>query len=156
MSDRFFVYSTLTNANTYVKWTPPVDGNVAQREYEVRIEGGANMSSGSFPHFITPAGVRTEIDALGFEYLTGGVTDMNASNFLTTGDIDFKKHMKGGFITVRRESVDPEVAVGSGMKLRDESAPFTPASAEFNQPEGPQIADQKKSPMDRLKNFVGI
>ena len=39
---------------------------------------------------------------------------------------DFKKHVNGGYILIRQDKVDPEVAVADGMAQRDDSAPYTP------------------------------
>jgi hypothetical protein len=114
----YYVYSTLTSDQIYTKWSTPADGSIPEVEHEVNIKGGANLSD---KHFVTPRGVVTRITDADYEYLVGkGLEDMFSGNSV------FKKHVKNGFITVRKDSVDPEIAVAAGMKQKDQSAPVTP------------------------------
>lgn len=158
MSERIYVYSTLTNDQLYTKWSQPDVGQLNERLHQVFIKGGSNMSSGSFPHFITPRGVSTPISEEDFAYLMGENHDPASPNFLKDGDIDFKNHMKRGFIQVSREKVDPEVAVAKGMEFADKSAPLTPQSPEFNKPDedAVRIAGSKSGIIDRVKGAFGI
>lgn len=158
MSDKIFAYSTLTNDQLYQQYAPGVEGGLPEKTNAVLIKGGSNMSSGSFPHFITPLGVATPLTEEQLQILSGGQLDMKASDFLKTGDFDFKKHMRDGFITIRRDRVDPEVAVAADMAQADKSAPLTPESPEFNKPDEDalRVSDKKPNLVDRTLSRLGI
>ena len=107
------VYSTLTQHQHYTNWTTPVEGGLPQVTGKVSIKGGANLADKTL---VTPHGVLTTIDDEQLEVLE--------NNFL------FKQHVKSGHIVVRKDKVDPEVAVAADMEKRDGSAPVTPESLE--------------------------
>lgn len=115
---KIYVYSTLTNSQKYTNWVRGAEGQLPQQEFSILIKGGANLSRGAFPHFETPRGVVTII------------TEEELAQLETNHD--FNAHIKNGFVTVRKDSVDPEVAVAAGMKQQDESAPYTPNSPELH------------------------
>ena len=106
---RNFIYSTLTNAQTYTNYTPHVAGQIPVAVEEVTIKGGANLADS---HFDTPFGVMTEVTDEQMEILN--------RNFV------FNQHKKAGYITIRTDKVDPEVAVAADMQQKDGSAPHTP------------------------------
>ena len=109
MPSHYYVYSTLTSPQLYTSYTPGVEGGLPQVAYEVRIEGGSNVAN---KHFVTPRGVVTKITEEDYLHLQE--------------NSQFKRHEKNGFITVRNDNVDPEVAVAKGMNQKDDSAPVTP------------------------------
>lgn len=90
------IYSTLANSNEYVKYSEhgPKGINVAERS--VLIKGGAGINR---RHIQTPLGVHTAVEDDDFEWLKE--------------DFSFKQHQKNGFITVRKDKVDPEVAAAN-------------------------------------------
>jgi len=100
-----YVYSTLSASMDYTTYAkggadlPAVAGNV-------RIEGGANIPD---KFMRTPLGV------------ANGVTDDELEQ-LMANEV-FKAHIANGFITVRDDKVDPEVAAAD-MEGRDASAPL--------------------------------
>ena len=114
MASRYFIYSTLTADQLYTAWTTPPKGGMAAIKHQVRVKGGANVANN---HKVTPRGVRTEVTREDMEILK----DLHV----------FQQHMKNGFITIREEKIDPEVAVAAEMEQKDKSAPFTPESREF-------------------------
>lgn len=102
-----FVYTTLTNDNVYTNYAPGPAGGVQQAAGQVLIYGGANRANKSL---VTPLGVMTEVSDKDFEILQANA--------------DFQLHTKNGFITVRDDKVNAEVAAAD-MKGRDKSAPLT-------------------------------
>jgi hypothetical protein len=121
---KLYIYSTLTNSQKYTKWSKPAEaGALPAVVHEVVVHGGANLSTGtkSAPYFHTPRGVMTPIDESDLAILKENE--------------EFQNHVKRGFISVRDDIVDPEVAVAAAMKQQDRSAPFTPNSPEMQKPE---------------------
>lgn len=90
------IYSTMANSNEYVKYSDhgPQGLNVAERS--VLIKGGAGINR---KHVQTSLGVHTAVEDEDFEWLK--------DNFA------FKQHERNGFITVRKDKVDPEVAAAN-------------------------------------------
>lgn len=124
---KIYVYSTLSNDQNYITWAETPEGSlVGVKEHEVLIKGGANIAT---KHFDTPAGVRTEITDFDLDHLKRNMC--------------FQKHVDGGFIQVREEKVDAEVAVGAGMNQKDESAPVTPNDFESRKEFKNLKADEK-------------
>jgi hypothetical protein len=132
MSSRIYIYSTLSSDQQYTSWKPPPPGGSPELERQVVIKGGANVAS---KFLVTPIGARTEVSEDDLE-------------FLETNNV-FKRHVEGGYIRVRKEKVDPEVAVAAGMKQRDQSAPLTPESSEFRMAGAkPMKASTKDAPVE--------
>lgn len=115
---RHFVYSTLTNDHRYTNWTLPTSkGMLPQVETQVLIRGGANRAGN---HGVTPIGVRTEVDEEQLEALK-----KNKS---------FQRHCEQKLILVFDEQQDPEEVAKKYMTAKDQSAPLTPNSEIFKQP----------------------
>lgn len=106
-----YVYSTLTCDNTYPIYEKDglinrikLNGNGAP--LKVLIKGGSNSAG---KHLVTPLGVLTIISDEQYDILKQNT--------------EFKNHVERGFIQVRADKVDPEVAVAADMETRDKSAP---------------------------------
>lgn len=128
---RIFVYSTLTCDQNYTNWHPAPEGNpIAEPAYSVLIKGGANVAD---RYSLTARGIRTEITEQDLEELK-----KNQS---------FLRHEQKGFITVREDKVDAEVAVAAGMKQKDDSAPVTPNDYKDHQ----DFAGMKEKPKVKEK-----
>lgn len=107
----YYIYSTLTADQRYVKWTEGgADLYVEGRS--VLIRGGSNVAD---KRLVTPIGVMTE------------VSDEDLA-LLEENDI-FKLHRRNGFINVRQKEANAE-AVAADMETRDDSAPLTDADLE--------------------------
>lgn len=134
MAARYHIYSTLTADQNYTVWTAPSFGNVPHPEHQILIKGGANVAD-KFQR--TVRGMETEVSEEDFEILKQNEV--------------FQRHVDNGFITYRKEKVDPEVAVATGMQLRDDSAPKVPE--DFLPQKGPSPMDGNKKPslLERLQ-----
>jgi len=109
-----FVYSTLTNDQTYTLWRAgngDKKPNIALKK--VMIKGGHGRMDSK--NLVTPLGVVTE------------VTDeqLEALNKIDA----FKKHIEAGYITVEKKKAEPE-KVASTMKGKDKSSQKTPSDFE--------------------------
>ena len=109
MSSRIQLFSTLTADQKYTFWKTFTSGAAPEPVREIIIKGGANVATRLL---VTPKGARTEISE-------------DDLALLQENEV-FKRHVEGGFITWRKEIVEPEVAVADGMAQRDKSAPPTP------------------------------
>lgn len=127
MPANIFIFSTLTSDQIYAMWSPPPAGGVARIERQVKIKGGANVAS---KLLVTPVGVRTQVTEEELDLLEKNHT--------------FNRHVAGGFIQVRKDKVDPEVAVAADMEQRDKSAPYTPESPEFAESGAKPMKSSKK------------
>lgn len=108
---RYYVYSTLTNDQEYVRYAQ--SGNdLPAVEASVRIKGGANVADG---RLMTPRGVVTEID--------GDEKDIIVNNPVG------KLHLQNGHLIISEALGDPEKAAAD-MTGRDESAPLVPQDFE--------------------------
>lgn len=103
-----YVYSTLSNDNRYVNHAPGGADLPEAIGDGVLIKGGANIPDGRLE---TPHGVVTRVSEDELAYLN--------ENYL------FGLHQKNGFITVRKDKVEAEVAAAD-MQGADASAPMTP------------------------------
>lgn len=124
-----FVYSTLTNAQRYVKYGPEVAGGVPREERAVYIEGGANVAN---KHFITPKGVATEVSAEDLEMLK--------ENKL------FQEHQKNGHIVIEDRKADVDKVVAD-MTGRSPDAPIRPEDFQLGkeyETEGTTIKAKKR------------
>ena len=119
MASKYFIYSTLTADQKYTAWTTPEKGGIPAVRRQVLIRGGTNVAN---KFLVTPRGVCTEVSEEDYGLLQQ--------------DHTFLLHKKNGFITVREEKVDPEVAVAADMEQKDASAPLTPESTEFEEQGG--------------------
>lgn len=137
MSDKtLFVYSTLSNDNRYLNHAP---GGADLKEPigdGVLIKGGANIPDGRLE---TPFGVVTRISEDELAYLN--------ENYL------FGLHQKNGFITVRKDKVEAEVAAAN-MQGADGSAPMTPNDLGPDDPK-PISADGKSADDDKPADDAG-
>lgn len=105
-----YVYSTLTCPNEYTEWVKVGDQQNVLKS--VKIQGGHGLMNNNF---ITPLGVVTEVSDEDIEFLERN----DAFNF----------HRKNGFVTIEKKKIDTEKAAAN-MKLKDKSAPITPADYE--------------------------
>ena len=135
MSARVQVYSTMSTDTRYTLWKRAEPGSAPEPIREVLIKGGANVAT---KLLVTPRGIRTEISEEDYEQLKLDET--------------FKRHLDGGFIQIRKDIVDPEVAVAAGMKQKDSSAPLTPESEEFGSKgvAKPAASSTKDAPIEKL------
>jgi hypothetical protein len=121
---RFYIHSTLTHSHKYHQWSQPTDQNMIPEiiGIPVVIQGGANRATFPDDKFgrHTPKGVMTEVTEEQMDYLNGCSA--------------FQKHVKQGFLTVTHSNEAPE-RIASDMEKRDNSAPLTPDSPEFNKPD---------------------
>lgn len=101
-----YVYSTLTNGQSYASYTN--SNGMPRIDRQVNIDGGANVAN---KRLITPLGVATKVNDDDLEFLNRHPV--------------FKRHMDRGFIKISRRNVDPEVAVAD-MQNRDDSSPLKP------------------------------
>jgi hypothetical protein len=90
------IYSTMANSNEYVKYSKHGPNGINVFERSVVIKGGAGINK---KHVQTPLGVHTAIPDEDMEWLKD--------------DYSFKQHQKNGYITVRKDKVDPEVAAAN-------------------------------------------
>lgn len=140
MTARYFVYSTLSSDQKYMAWKP-ADKEAPHSEplAHVMVRGGTNVAN---KHFITPHGMVTEVTEDQYQ-------------LLLQNDV-FKRHVQNGFIQVREEKVDPEVAASSGMQQTDDSAPITPNDPRLQQEGGVKVLEEKPNVFERLKGVVGL
>lgn len=137
MSDRNFVYSTLSTDVFYVPYHEKLDQNdmpIAEKDAGVLIKGGANVAT---KHLVTPKGVVTTVSDEQLE-------------MLEKNDL-FQLHKKNGFIIVDTSKVDPEVRAAD-MEQRDDSAPATPN--DYDGQDGvsqPSASNRKPSIFDKIK-----
>lgn len=107
-----WIYSTLTADQMYTIWDEAPKGLELQRRSvrkTIFVKGGANVAD---KRQETHKGVRTR------------VSDEDVRDLKTI--FDFQRHCDNGYITIRDDKVDEEVAVAGGMKQFDSSAPYTP------------------------------
>jgi hypothetical protein len=104
----FHVYCTAANSTEYVKYNQhgPRGINVAERS--VLIKGGAGINKKNVQ---TPLGVHTAVEDEDMEWLKD--------------DFSFKQLIKNGYISVRKQKVDPEVAAAD-MVTRDQKTDACP------------------------------
>jgi len=120
MAKKLYVYSTLTASVRYCAGVPGEPGMIVPND-GILIEGGANVAN---KNLITPTGaVVTVIDSDDLERLRADPT--------------FKLHEANGFLKVSEHREDGEKVAAQDMKLRDESAPLTPA--DFKEGEEPKV-----------------
>jgi hypothetical protein len=102
------IFSTMANSNEYVRYSEhgPRGINVAERS--ILIKGGAGINKKNVQ---TPLGVHTAVEDEDMEWLKD--------------DFSFKQHVKNGYITVRKQKVDPEVAAAD-MVTRDQKTDACP------------------------------
>lgn len=116
----YHVYSTLANAQRYVKYRENVQSNVNIPEREVLINGGSGIARKVIG---TPLGVYTKVSDEDMAWLK----DLPS----------FKEHVAKGYIRVENRKVDPEVAAAdmatrkwgrdsSGNAVRDDAFPVVP------------------------------
>lgn len=109
-----FVYSTLTCDNIFPVYQPNRDPHAMPViQHKILIKGGHGVKKVKELH--TPYGVRTEVSESDLELLMK--------------DINFKKQIAAGFITVDNKKVAPEKKA-IDMKEKDGSAPLTPKDFE--------------------------
>ncbi len=115
----FYVYSTATNAGTYVEYEKNASNELAiakkwpnGKPMKVNINGGHGVAN---KHFFTPKGVVTQ------------VTDDEMEMLLRNPA--FKRHMDKGFMTYDKKNVAPEKKAAN-MAQKDGSAPLTPSDYE--------------------------
>lgn len=105
-----YVYSTLSNDQSYTVWDITTQGGPHVPKKSILVRGKANIAD---PHtFVTPRGVVTTVSADELRVLEA--------------DESFKRHRQAGYITVERKKEEPD-RVARNMKARDESAPKTEA-----------------------------
>ncbi len=104
----YHVFSTMANANRYIKYrqAPQKDLNIGERS--VLINGGSGMNR---KQISTPLGVHTSISDEDYEWLKD--------------DLHFKQHIANGYITVRKAEVNPEVAAAE-MVTHDQKTDACP------------------------------
>ncbi len=121
------IFSTMANSNEYVKYSEhgPRGINVAERS--VLIKGGAGINKKNVQ---TPLGVHTMVEDEDMEWLKD--------------DFSFKQHIKNGYITVRKQKTDPEVAAAN-MVTRDQKTDACPiVPQDFNEkPAGKDLTAMK-------------
>lgn len=103
-----YVYSTLTNNNSFMDYEKSQPGAPLVVKRSVTIKGGTGIAN---KHLFTPMGVATEVSE----------EDLD---FLKAND-GFRHFVDKGFITYREKEVHPEVAA-SDMDTRDQSTPVMP------------------------------
>jgi hypothetical protein len=108
MSEKIFIYSTLTASQKYTQWKKG-KADLSTRDKSVYIQGGSNVPD---KHLVTPRGVVTEVTA---DQLA--VLESNPS---------FKRHKERGFIKVERHKAETMEKAVSDMVQRDPSAPLVP------------------------------
>lgn len=142
MPDRHYVYSTMSQDVAY-SFYKNNDNDLPERlrEETVVVKGGAHVK----PHrdLVTPKGMRTEVTEAQLERLKNCEV--------------FKKHMENGFITVRTDKVDPEVAAGSDMEISDDGRQLTRNDYPDEKEKGKaQPSDKKpiKSVAERVRSMV--
>lgn len=141
---RHFVFSTLTKDHKYTQWDVPADKNQMPtiRGVPVIIKGGANRAT--FPEgsvgLHTPKGVVTEVSDQQMEYLDGCWK--------------FKQHCQRGFLIVTSADTKPEI-VAKDMEPKDNSAPLTPDSPEFQKEGMPSLeGDSERKLIDKIADKV--
>lgn len=128
-----YVYSTATASNVY-RFYKKGGGDLPVADGEVTIKGGANVAN---KHLMTPLGIVTR------------VTDDEAEKL--KHHPTFKKHMERGFMTIRNDHVDGEVAAAD-MQGRDGSAPLTDNDfAEGKEPVVGSATDDDDEPVARKR-----
>lgn len=108
MSDNVYVYSTLAADTNYATWVDGGNG-ISRIEKNILIKGGSGVAN---KHLITPLGIATKITK-------------EEAKLLKEHRL-FKLHEKNGFVRIREDKVEPEVAVAEDMNSRDNSAPLVP------------------------------
>lgn len=109
---KLYVYSTLTNSQTYTGWRQAGANDLPVQEWAVTINGGTNLAN---KHLVTPRGVVTEITA--------------EQEALLQTNMVFQLHVKNGFIKIDKKSVDAEI-VAADLEGRDKSSPIVPEDYE--------------------------
>ncbi len=109
-----YVYSTITNDTSYPMYIENNSkdlGIIKKRPDGTRmtviIKGGHGVAN---KHMFTPRGVVTQVTDEEMEYLLQNV--------------NFKRHMKAGFVTYEKKEVAPEKKILE-MAAKDGSAPLT-------------------------------
>lgn len=118
MSDKIYIFSTLTAAQNY---------RIGDGPEEVLIEGGAGIAN---RNLITPRGVATVITPEQF-------AELNHNEV-------FKLHVKNGFITFSDKKADAET-VAENMNQNDPSRPDTPERAAEAAAEAQQVTGAEKT-----------
>lgn len=112
------VFSTLANDNTYLNHSHGGADLMRPNGTGVLIKGGAGVVDA---RLITPQGVMTSVSDEDLAYLR--------ENEL------FQLHETNGYLTVRGDAVDPEVAVAADMESRDVSAQIVPEDLATSDPQ---------------------
>jgi hypothetical protein len=108
MTEKAYVYSTLSCDNMYREWVPSGANEIPQAGRDILVKGGTGIAN---DRIVTPLGVRTEIDADAIPILKA-----NAS---------FKLHEKNGFVLISSDKRDPEV-MAADMQRGDGGSPLSP------------------------------
>lgn len=135
---KFYVYSTLGQDVHYASWAHSAKGEAGDIQTQgpgVTIKGGTGVIDRRLE---TPEGVLT-------------IVSEEAMDFLRQDQV-FLLHEKNGFITVREEKVDPEVAAAE-MERRDGSAQLT--EHDFEEGKAPTVAGQTVEEIDAPKPKTG-
>lgn len=104
----YHVYSTMANSNRYVRYTPNSPNGIRNIEHTVLIKGGSGINK---MHIGTPIGVHTAVSDEDMDWLKD--------------EFSFKQHIKNGYITVRKQDLNPEV-VAAEMVTHDQETDACP------------------------------
>jgi hypothetical protein len=133
----WYIYSTLSNDNSYVIYHPKVQGNLPQVRKSITIKGKANLAHGGDYGLVTPLGMRTVISNEDYEDLK----DIHL----------FKTHVENGHIIAKYEEKQKADKVAKDMN-KDVCAPPTPkyfedqnkpVPADFVSPDGRMVKGGK-------------
>jgi hypothetical protein len=102
------IFSTMVCDNTYVRYNAHGPRGINVAEAEVLIKGGTGINKKNVQ---TPLGVHTLVSDEDMEWLKD--------------DYSFKQHIKNGYIVVRKQKVDPEVAAAD-MVTRNQKTDACP------------------------------
>jgi hypothetical protein len=112
----YHVYCTAANSTEYVKYNEHGPRGINVTERAVLIKGGAGINRKNVQ---TPLGVHTTVEDEDMEWLKE--------------DFSFKQHIKNGYITVRKQKADPEVAAAE-MVTHDQKTDACPiVPQDFNE-----------------------
>ncbi len=123
-----YVYSTLANDQNYHVFKTENFKGVHKIIRSIYIKGKAGIAN---KHLFTPLGAVTN------------VSDEDLA--LLEKDEVFQTHKKNGYIVVRSDKVDPEVAVADNMNARDISAPVVPEDSNPEDDAQPVIDNVKSN-----------
>lgn len=117
-----YVFSTATNATSYIQYKPDTDKTSGFSEVlrKVTIKGGHGVAT---KNLITPKGVATKVTEDELEFLLENEA--------------FQRHMRAGFVSYDKNKADPEKKAAN-MAKRDGCAPLTPddfKESEYSSPD---------------------